>query len=91
MLAPHASFRLATVYVEELPSGAQLDALGWRAKPRAPDAWLVVPRDGGVFDGSQVIDDIVCVHPVQAYIDLAQQPERSNEAAAELKARHLAW
>jgi hypothetical protein len=37
------------------------------------------------------IDGVPCVHPLQAYLDLKAQPERAQEAAAELRGRHLNW
>ncbi|RLB65738.1 MAG: hypothetical protein DRI90_01200 [Deltaproteobacteria bacterium] len=91
LLAPHANFRLATLYVAEHPSLDDLEVLGWREKPRAPDTWLVVPRDEGVFHGASVVDGISCVHPVQVYVDLVDQPERAAEAAQELKTKCLPW
>jgi hypothetical protein len=48
-----------------------------------------VPNDEGVFDGAKFVDGIRCVHPVQAYLDLKDHPERSTEAAAELRRKIL--
>lgn len=85
----YAGFRLSTVYLSTPPSkGIQKD-LGFREEPRGANTWLVVPNDEGVFDGAEFVDGIRCVHPVQAYLDLKGHPERSTEAAAQLRSRFL--
>jgi len=56
---------------------------------RGENFWLVQPNDAGVFDGSEVRDGIFCVHPVQIYLDLKDHPERSTEAADELRKKLL--
>ena len=86
----YAGYRLATVYLEELPSAESLTALGFRDESRGANTWLTVPNDDGVFDGAQTIDGVRCVHPVQVYLDLKDHPERSAEAAEELR-RQLDW
>ena len=80
----YAGFRLATVYLSTLPSAALKEELGFREEERGANTWLVVPNDEGVFDGAELVDGIRCVHPVQAYIDLKDHPERASEAAEEL-------
>ena len=47
--------------------------------------WLVVPNDLGVFHGTDICDEVRCVHPVQAYLDLKAHPERASEAAEQLR------
>ena len=81
----HAGFRLATVYLPEIPTAALLADLGFRDESRGPNTWLVVPNDEGVFDGASEVEEVRCVHPVQAYLDLQNHPERAREAAAELR------
>ena len=81
----HAGFRLATVYLSEIPSAALLADIGFREEPRGANTWLVIPNDEGVFDGASEVEEIRCVHPVQAYLDLKDHPERAREAAAELR------
>lgn len=83
----HAGFRLATVYLPSPPSMALRSDLGFREEPRGANTWLVVPNDEGVFDGAESIDGIRCVHPIQAYLDLKDHPERSAEAASALRQR----
>ena len=83
----YAGFRLATVYVSTLPSAGLQEELGFREEARGANIWMVVPNDGGVFDGAELVDGIRCVHPVQAYVDLKDHPERSKEAAEEIRRR----
>jgi hypothetical protein len=91
LLTKFAGFRLMTVFVAEEPSDALLNAAGFRAEERGANTWLVVPNDEAVFTGVEERDDVPCVHPVQAYLDLKAQPERSDEAAVELRKQLLAW
>ena len=84
-----AGFRLATVYLSSPPSNEIQKHLGFREEPRGANTWLVVPNDEGVFHGADSVDGIRCVHPVQAYLDLQDHPERAKEAAAELRRRLL--
>ena len=81
----HAGFRLTTVYLSEIPSATLLADTGFREEPRGANTWLVIPNDEGVFDGASEVEGIRCVHPVQAYLDLKDHPERAREAAAELR------
>ena len=83
----YAGFRLSTVYLSTPPSAGFKKDLGFREEPRGANTWLVVPNDEGVFDGAEFVDGIRCVHPVQAYLDLKDHPERATEAAAELRRR----
>jgi hypothetical protein len=77
-----ADFRLTTIFVDAFP--AHPEALGLRPVDRGENVWLVGPRDAGVFYG-RMQRGPWCVHPVQAYLDLAGHAERSTEAAASLK------
>ncbi len=81
----HASFRLLTVYLRDLPSAETKATLGFRDEPRGANTWLVAPNDVGVFHGARLVDGLRCVHPVQTYLDLKDHPERSREAADEIR------
>ena len=83
----YAGFRLSTVYLSNPPSAGLKKELGFREEARGANTWLVVPNDDGVFDGVELVDGIHCVHPVQAYVDLKDHPERATEAAEELRRR----
>lgn len=80
-----AGFRLVTLFVAELPSEAQRERMGFHEIERGENVWLVHPADSGVFQGVEFRESIACVHPVQVYLDLKNQPERSVEAAQELR------
>ena len=84
LLTRYAGFRLSTVYLSNPPSAALKKELGFREESRGANTWLVVPNDEGVFDGVEFVNGIRCVHPVQAYVDLKDHPERASEAAQEL-------
>jgi hypothetical protein len=86
-----AKFRLVTFYFPDLPSRKLFDWLHFREDERGPNTWLVVPHDEGVFHGSTARDGIVCVHPVQIYLDLKGHPERASEAASMLRQEYLNW
>ena len=85
----HAGFRLSTVYLSSPPSAEIRQDLSFREEARGANTWLVVPNDESVLDGAEFVDGIRCVHPVQAYLDLKNHPERAAEAAAELRSRLL--
>jgi hypothetical protein len=91
LLTRFAGFRLVTMYVTERPAPEVLDRLGFREEERGANVWLVVPKDEGVFHGVDDHDGAACVHPVQAYVDLKDQPERAKEAADHLRTELLTW
>ncbi|MCB1058061.1 MAG: MarR family transcriptional regulator [Acidobacteria bacterium] len=91
LLSRFAGFRTVATYVREIPSPEVLGKLGFREDVPGANLWLVAPNDEGVFHGAGDHDGIPCVHPVQAYLDLKEQPERSAEAAAQLRAELLNW
>lgn len=86
-----AGHRLSTIYVDDEPASDLLNDIGFRGESRGANTWLVVPNDDGVFDGLNEVEGIWCAHPVQVYLDLKGHPERSEEAAAELRKRWLLW
>ena len=87
----YVSFRLLTVYLDDLPSGELLKAVRFRDEARGANTWLVTPSDMGVFDGAEFASGVRCVHPVQVYLDLKGHPERSTEASEELRGQLLKW
>lgn len=91
LLTRFAGFRIVTTYVTEIPSSEILRQLGFREDEPGANLWLVVPSDAGVFHGASAREGVPCVHPVQAYVDLKGQPERSQEAAEHLRAELLHW
>ena len=91
LMTKFAGFRLITLFVAEEPPDALLNAVGFRGEEHGANTWLVVPNDEGIFEGAEDREGIRCVHPVQAYLDLKGQPERADEAAAELRKQLLTW
>lgn len=85
LLAPFASFRVVTWYVEAPLDAGRLADLGFRENPSGANLWLVVPDDEGVFHGSSRQGGIPCVAPVQAWLDLGAHHERAAEAAEHLR------
>jgi hypothetical protein len=88
-LTGHADFRLSSIYTRR--PLADPESLGLRKVERGENVWVIQPRDEGVFDGVRTVNDVPCVSPVQLYLDLAAHPERSQEAAAHLRANLLRW
>jgi Transcriptional regulator, AbiEi antitoxin, Type IV TA system len=89
LLNQFTGFRLVVFYVKEIPSDAVGQALGFHEEQRGENVWLVVPNDEGVFQGAAEREGVRCVHPVQVYLDLKDHPERSTEAAEQLRAKLL--
>lgn len=85
----HAAFRTVSLFVEELPSADDLSELGFRWVDSGSNLWLAIPNDDGVYMGRREVDGIPCVSPLQVYLDLQQHPERSKEAAEDLRVRFL--
>lgn len=85
LLNRFAGFRIVTIYLASPPEAPLLELLGFREAEPGANTWLVVPNDDGVFQGAREQQGIRCVHPVQAYLDLAGHPERAKEAAEQLR------
>jgi hypothetical protein len=91
LLTKFANYRLTTIFVPEEPPAPLLSSLGFRREERGANLWFTIPNDEEVFTGATAQDGVRCVHPIQAYLDLKAQPERSVEAAEELRKRLLKW
>jgi len=89
LLNQFAGFRLVVFYVGQMPSAEARQEMGFHDEQKGENVWLVVPNDEGVFDGAAERGGMCCVHPVQLYMDLKDQPERSAEAAEQLRANVL--
>lgn len=85
-----ATHRIVTFFVEK-PTKAMLSSLRFHEGEKGANVWLVVPKDEGVFQGKKMVDGLMCVHPVQAYLDVLQHPERGPEAAESLRESQLKW
>jgi len=91
LLSKFAAFRTVTLFVLEMPSPEILRLIGFRAEPSGANVWLVLPNDEGVLHGSLDREGVRCVHPVQIYMDLKDQPERADEAAGRLREQFFNW
>ena len=90
LLSNFAMFRLTTIYVREFPDDSLLQSIGFREQATG-NVWLTVPNDEGVLVATRFQNGISCVHPIQVYLDLKGQPERSQEAAKVIKDEFLRW
>lgn len=86
-----AAYRTASLYLNEAPSPSWLSEINFQEDPRGGNVWLIEPKDEGVFHGAGEVAGIRCVHPVQIYLDLKDHPERSAEAAEQLRKDFLNW
>lgn len=85
-----AQFRLNTIYVDtDVLEVAE--RLGLRLTTRGANVQLVEPNDPGLFFGEDDYDGLLCVSPIQTYLDLLQLPERASEAAQHLRMNYLRW
>ena len=89
LLNKFVGFRLVVCYVGQIPPDEARKAMGFHEEQHGENVWLVVPNDEGVFHGVAEPEGIRCVHPVQVYLDLKAHPERSAEAAEQLRRKHL--
>lgn len=91
LLAPFAGYRLVTFYLRKSPNDKLLQRLKWHEEKRGANLWLIRPNDEGVFHGAENVKSMVCVSPVQTYLDLRNLPERAEEAAEHLRKERLKW
>lgn len=84
-------FRMVTLFLADSPGKNLFDQLHFREDDRGANTWLVIPNDKGVFHGSSDQEGIVCVHPVQIFLDLKGHPERAKEAASMVRQEKLKW
>lgn len=86
LYSPFAAYNTVVMYVDGVPSDDLMSRLRFHEADSGANVWLVVPDDEGVFQGEKTVSGIMCVHPVQVYLDLKEHPERSVEAAEALRA-----
>lgn len=87
---PHVPPQVTSVYVEAFPDEPKLkEALKARRVDKGGRLRLFVPKDDGVFHGSQEIAGIPLVSDIQIYLDLSDAGNelRAGEAAEELRRR----
>lgn len=79
-----ASFRTATIYINNFDSKL-LSLLDFSESDIGSNTIIATPNDKSIFWNLDEIEGIKCVHPIQAYLDLKEQPERAPEAMSELR------
>ncbi len=83
--APFANFRLASLYTRAPLTPNEIEDLGFIPEHKGANVWLAEPNDEGVFWDSVRHEGVVFASAIQTYLDLKDQPERSNDAIGELK------
>jgi hypothetical protein len=78
--APAVRYNRAMAYVSNMPEDV-LAMLNLKEVESGANVMLLGPYDEGVFYGTQVIDDIRIVSPLQIYLDLKGYKGRGEEAA----------
>jgi hypothetical protein len=90
-LTRFAAFRVSTFFLNRALDEGLEKTLGFREDTRGANLWLALPNDLGVFQGAADRDGVRCVHPVQAYLDLKEHPERAPDAAERIRTELLSW
>ncbi len=78
------SYRLASVYVSQMPSHSTLEELVFSPEPRGANTWFVIPRDESILGSIREIAGLRVVSPIQTYLDLKAHPERAESVAEEV-------
>jgi hypothetical protein len=78
--APAVRYNRAMAYVYNMPEDV-VSLLDLKEVESGANVMLLEPYDEGVFYGTQVIDDIRIVSPLQIYLDLKGYKGRGEEAA----------
>lgn len=78
--APAVRYNRAMAYVSNMPEDV-VSMLNLKEVESGANVMLLGPYDEGVFYGTQVIDDIRIVSPLQIYLDLKGYKGRGEEAA----------
>ena len=86
-----AGFRLVSLYMDPKPGLDLEKLLGFEKTGRGANLWIIRPKDDGVFQGQTRVNQTTVVHPLQAYMDLKDHPERAAEAADNLREHFLSW
>lgn len=91
LLTQFGGFRTVSLYCDVDATALRLEDLGFRRDSRGANVWLVEPGDYGPYIGASEQQGIQVASPVQIYLDLAEHPERSSEAAQEIRAQRMPW
>lgn len=81
--APMTRYQRTQVYWEGEPDELA-QALDLKMTDSGANVQILAPRDRGVFDFMETIDQVPVVCPIQLYLDLRRDPARGEEAAEHL-------
>ncbi len=86
--APMTRYQRTQLYWDGEPDELA-HALDLKKTDSGANVHILPPRDHGVFDFMETVDQVPVVCPVQLYLDLQRDPARGEEAAAHLWQTHL--
>jgi Transcriptional regulator, AbiEi antitoxin, Type IV TA system len=73
------------------PAGELAEELQLKAVPSGANAWVLLPRDEGVYWGTEQIADATVVSNVQLYLDLINFKGRGEEQATAIREQRLRY
>ena len=82
---PYTELPVVSAYCHEFPDKNVINVLGLREVPNGGRLWLIVPRDEGIFQATQIRNGFPLVSDVQIYLDLLQVGLRGPDAARALR------
>ncbi len=82
---PYAETPVVSAYCGRLPEAGETRELGWRPVGSGGRLWLIVPRDGGVFQCLRQEAGMPLACDAQIYLDLLQVGLRGPDAARALR------
>ena len=83
---PYTTTPIVSIYVDDFPDDVKLrQAVGARWVEDGGRLQLIVPKDEGVFNPTQTVNDLPVVSDVQIHLDLVNAGLRGDEAANELR------
>ena len=89
LLNQFAGFRLVVFYVGQMPSAEAQQGWVFTRKHEARTSGWSCQTTKVCFTARTEREGIRCAHPVQVYLDLKNHPERSAEAAEQLRRKFL--
>jgi hypothetical protein len=82
---PYTDCSIISLYRRQFPSEADLKRLGLREVSDGGKVWILTPRDPGVFQTVQRVDDFPLVCDAQIYLDLIRAGLRGDDQAKALR------
>ncbi len=82
---PYTDSSILSLYRRQFPSTDDLKRLGLREVSDGGKVWILTPRDPGVFQAAQRVDDFPLVCDAQIYLDLIRAGLRGDDQAKALR------